>query len=192
MLLGHLKSRNLKSQRGFSLVEMISVTLMIGTLGAIATPKFLKMKAKTFQMEAHTNVRVAELLVAAYVVDNGNAFLHTDCAVWVAGGYCRFTDSTSAGCNKANPAGFSVTNCAEARFYYYYYPGGTASNPGTLNEYYVEAFNKDAILPGCTAGNNIRVFRNSCGKICDERWITDVNTCGIGSLVCGGTRHLCP
>ena len=50
------KSNRVKSQAGFSLIELMIVVAIIGVLAAIAVPNFQRFQAKAKQSEAKTNM----------------------------------------------------------------------------------------------------------------------------------------
>ena len=51
-----MKNNILKSQKGFSLIELMIVVAIIGVLAAIAVPNFQRFQAKAKQSEAKSNL----------------------------------------------------------------------------------------------------------------------------------------
>ena len=57
-------------KKGFTLIEIAIVIAIIGTLSAIAVPKYLTYKYKAKVVVAVTDIKMLEKLIKLYVVDN--------------------------------------------------------------------------------------------------------------------------
>jgi type IV pilus assembly protein PilA len=66
--LQHLNNK--KSEKGFTLVELLVVIIIIGILAAIALPNFLSQGAKAKQTDSKQNVGLVNRAQAAYRVEN--------------------------------------------------------------------------------------------------------------------------
>ena len=59
-----------RRQNGFTLIEMLIVTVIIGILAAIAVPKFSSAKEKAYDRAAMSDIRRAQVAAEAYYADN--------------------------------------------------------------------------------------------------------------------------
>jgi type IV pilus assembly protein PilA len=62
------------SERGFSLIELLVVMLIIGILAAIAIPSFLSQKSKAFDAQAKELARTAQTTAESIATDNDGSY----------------------------------------------------------------------------------------------------------------------
>ena len=63
--------KQLKSQKGFTLIELMIVVAIIGILAAIAIPNFLTYQLKSRQAEAKTNLQAIKTSQVAFQAERG-------------------------------------------------------------------------------------------------------------------------
>ena len=57
-------------QNGFTLIEVLIVTVIIGIIAAIAVPKFAATKEKAYDRTVMSDIRRAQVAAEAYYADN--------------------------------------------------------------------------------------------------------------------------
>ena len=67
-----MNKREKKSKQGFTLVEIIVTTAIIGTLSAIAIPSYFSQMCKAETSEAQATIESIKAIMAAYVDETGN------------------------------------------------------------------------------------------------------------------------
>ena len=76
--------RSLRNQKGFTLIELMIVVVIIGILAALAIPRFTQASARAKEKEADGILKQVYTLQQTYYANNGT---------WATG----FTDLTSVG-----------------------------------------------------------------------------------------------
>ena len=111
--------KSTKTNKGFSLIELLVVGAIIGVLVTLAVPRYKAAVARSRQAEATNNLGTIRKLQEAYwmykvSIDNTGAFY---------GG--ALGGVSNCGSSEKNPLGFRLSNCNEA---FYNYTAGAASS----------------------------------------------------------------
>ena len=107
----------IRSNKGFTLVEIIIVVVIIGLLAAMAIPAFQKVRASSQDKAVLNNMRQLGAAADQYFLENGTS----ECGITSLVGSSAYIKALNTVANENYPAGYTqgysivVTNIAGAR-----------------------------------------------------------------------------
>ena len=129
--------------RGFTLIELIAVVVIIGVLASISAPTFKKFIAKARQSEAKINLAQIGTLQDVYKLEHGSYITLAD----IGAGTCT-------GSAKKNTLGFRPKHCDTLRYRYSSASStATAISGSSQQKYYV--------YPGCAKSDTWKYLLSS-------------------------------
>ncbi|MDI6807495.1 MAG: type II secretion system protein [Candidatus Eisenbacteria bacterium] len=130
----------LKNRKGFSLIELMIVVVIIGILVAIAVPNFISMQNRAKEGSVKANMHTFQLAMEDYAVQNDGTYAvaadKDDVEALFPGGAWPKNPFTGSAYADAD-VGFGADPDAA---------GEMAANPATASGYTIKGYGKSAIL----------------------------------------------
>ncbi len=138
----------MKGQKGFTLIELMVVVVIIGILAAIAIPNFISMEKKAKEASVKENMHTLDLALENYAVNSGGIYPTGLADANFTGGLPNsalpnnpYTNSATAStpAADANPIAFATTSSsacssgANAGDVGYYYSPSTSPTSWAMN-----------------------------------------------------------
>jgi type IV pilus assembly protein PilA len=151
--LQHLNNRK-KDDKGFTLVELLVVIIIIGILAAIALPNFLSQGAKAKQTEAKQNIGLVNRVQTAYRSENSSFATSFD--ILATGTLSGTLDATTTNYTyKLTPTQDSntITASSTSDTALKAYSGGTVRFTNAQKQSVVSSLICEAVTPGTAAAS---------------------------------------
>jgi type IV pilus assembly protein PilA len=135
----------LRNAKGFTLIELMIVVLIIGILAAIAIPNFVSMQARAKEGSVKSNMHTLQLAVEDFAVQNDGVYP-------VAADAAAVTALLPGGAAPDNPftgAATTITWGAAGAA-----AGDIAVNPATTTTYTISGWDANDVVLALTLSNN--------------------------------------
>ncbi len=137
------------NQKGFTLIELMIVVVIIGILAAIAIPNFISMQDRAKEASVKANMHTIQLAFEDFAVQSDGVYPDDGTSTTPGGDtvedLCPDWDNDGSGEWPKNPFTDAVTNFSwdadpNAQ-------GEIGANPATTTNYTIKGFGKSALLP---------------------------------------------
>ncbi len=153
-----------KQRLGFSLVELMVVLVLVGTLVSLALPRFNTFIARGRQAEAHANLGIIASLQQSYKLEYNKYHGSPDPDFMEMGmGHPKKKCEPTSSYQKINTLGFRVTDCEKLRYTYTSRSAkDTAWNSGSNGLFGTTGYRAERsyIYPNCKKDDGARISKD--------------------------------